>query len=820
MTMQHCFYRNVLMRLSGSTTTIRAGKCLLLLYAILSLCPMVSAQRSIGDEQLSSPLTARTFRKIAYELYISSEPASTESKQALFFLNAVSELDERADYILADMLNIASQFTEENYFNAVQYMLTQYIDGENIDLEVTRRAINYLLGKLNFREKRIMLLSALLNAAKKKSDILASDLGTQYALLLAETADYENALTFLIQAYEANPYNKLAFTKIVELKRRTNEQIAPAIYARHLRLARGANPLDIDAAFAFAQYMDKLGIYEVAAAGYGYCAELFEYLYPNVKLPASIYLPWAIAAYNTTRGEIKCFQIARRVRQSGRFDIVLDAIAANAAGRMGDAERRKEFLQAGPKAEKMLAGNVASSSVTAHQLGWFYSFADPNPEKALAWANRAYAADPNSPMVKAVFAYTLVMNGQNEVAAGLASDLQDINQIAALTMGLLKIAADDKHGAVEQLKSAVAMDPSSLAAERAKAVLQENDSAYIPPSSPELVMRTLVSDFGERIVPRFTPVDKLISVKLTFGGSRFFYGSDFNAKLMVTNESPEPLIISSDGLFKGNIRVDADVRGDMTATIPKLITKKIRLSAALPARRHVGIELDVITGSLRHLLLTHPQASFEIEFTVYLDPVEAPDGAVRSALSGIGQIKATVRRKGELLTSKYLMQRLDALSKGQEGQKIRTAQLFMGLVLEKDALRNSRAAYQYMDVPRPLLIDAVNRSLRDEDWAVRIQTMSTMLLAADSLDYELIKTISESLSDSHWPVRLMTLYLLSKSQGPQFQQVLDWSERYDTNSMVRNMAIALGAEPPPQPKAAPEAESEAEGPPAKEIQKP
>jgi hypothetical protein len=808
MTMQHCFYRDVLMRLFGSTATGRAGRRLLLLYVLLSICPGVAAQRSIGDEQLSSPLTAQTLHKIAYELYISSEPASTESKQALFFLNAATELDERANYILADMINIATQFTEENYFNVVQYMLTQYIDGENIDLEVTRRAIHYLLDKLNVRQRRAILLSALFNAAKEKSNVLASDLGTQYALLLAEKADYENALAFLIQAYDANPYNKLAFTKIVEIKRRTDEQLAPAIYARHFRLARGANPLDIEAAFAFARYMDTLGIYEVATAGYGYCAELFEYLYPNVNLPASIYLPWAIAAYNTTRGEIKCFQIARQVRQSGRFDIVLDAIAANAAGRMGDAERRKEFLQATVKAEKMLASGIASSHVTAHQLGWFYSFADPNPEKALAWANKAYAADPNSPMVKAIFAYTLVMNGQNELAAGMASDSQEINQIAALTMGLVKLGAGDKQGAVERLKAAVAMDPSSLAAERGKAVLQENESTYIPPNSPELVMRTLVSEFGERIVPRFTPVEKLISVKLTFGGSRFFYGSDFNAKLMLTNESPEPLIISSDGLFKGNIRVDADVRGDMTVTIPKLITKKIRLSTALPARRHVGIELDVITGSLRQLLLTHPQASFEIEFTVYLDPIEAPDGTVRSALPGIGQINAIVRRKGELLTSKYLMQRLDALSKGQEGQKIRTAQLFMGLVLEKDAMQRSRPAYQYMDVPRPLLIDAVNRSLRDESWAVRIQTMSTMLLATGSLDYELIKTVSESLSDSHWPVRLMTLYLLSKSQGPQFQQVLDWSVRYDTNSMVRNMAIAIGAEPPPQPKAVPEAQEQ------------
>ena len=37
MIMQHCFYKDVLMRLFCSTVTVRAGRCLLLLYAVLSL---------------------------------------------------------------------------------------------------------------------------------------------------------------------------------------------------------------------------------------------------------------------------------------------------------------------------------------------------------------------------------------------------------------------------------------------------------------------------------------------------------------------------------------------------------------------------------------------------------------------------------------------------------------------------------------------------------------------------------------------------------------------------------------------------------------
>ena len=88
----------------------------------------------------------------------------------------------------------------------------------------------------------------------------------------------------------------------------------------------------------------------------------------------------------------------------------------------------------------------------------------------------------------------------------------------------------------------------------------------------------------------------------------------------------------------------------------------------------------------------------------------------------------------------------------------------------------------------------------DEDWAAKIHTMTAML--SMPLDYKLINAVAKNLDDNNWPVRMMANFLLAKKQGENFAKVLDYSARYDSNELVRDMAVALGA-PPPQIKQTP-----------------
>jgi len=750
-----------------------------------------------------------------------SEVEHLRREQAIVFLIAAMNLDGKANYVHPVLIKLASGYSQprpserrsqRDYSKLVSGLLADYVD-EKADLEVIRKAISYLLGRLNSREEQEKTLEEMLRNLGSKNKVLGSELATALGLLMAEKPDLEAAQFYLMQAYNSSKHNNLAFAKLTEVM---PEQIGPPMYLEHLRLKLRENPLDIEAALAFAQYAEKLQLYEIAAGVYEYCADLFRFLEPSEGLPAYIYLPWAISSYNTQRNQHKCLEIASDLRQSGRFDLLLEAIAGKAAAALSSVEDRKggsepqanQILKAAEDKALELVKQEARSvkrDTRYEQLAWFYCFASPNANKALEWANKAYSTEPNSASASAILAYSLVMNGQTDLAKSLVDNYEN-NQIAALTLAQIQLSKTEKGAAIETLKSAIAKDPGSLAAERAKEILAEHNSEYIAPIDPNIVLTVLKNSFGEAVVPGFVSPEKIISVQLNLQGSKFYYGNNFGGTVTITNNFTEPLIVSDDGLFKGNIRVDADISGDLDKKIPSLLSVKIRPASPVEPARSISIPVQLVTGELRRILLTYPQASLDIEFTVYLDPVSTPfsvfgrrqGGKLSSTPACIKPAKAVVKRLGIELSQTYLQNRLNTVSKGRQGQKIKTVQLFTGLLMEQHAMANREPLYEfrYEDWMPALLKSALIQTITDDDWTVKVHAMAGMLSLP--LDYELISAVAENLYDTHWPVRLTAVYLLANSQDNGFRKVLDSTAKYDSNKYVRQMAMALGGARPQQ----------------------
>jgi tetratricopeptide (TPR) repeat protein len=666
--------------------------------------------------------------------------------------------------------------------------LARYLD-KSADFEPARQAVQYFLERLNSREQREQLLTGLLQNLSGKNACFDSELATLLGLLMAEKAD-ANAAQYFALAFNSNKYNKLAFAKLVEL---IPEQIAPAMYLEHLRLALGENPLDLEAALAFARYAEQIQLYETAADAYEYCARLFSYLYPSQQLPPHIYLPWMLSSYNTQRNQNNCLQIASQLRQSGRFDLLVEAIAGKAAVKIGDTEQANRIFQA---AEEKI--NNQLSIINYQSIAWFYCFASPDANKALHWANKAYSSEPSSATAAAILAYSLVMNEQIEWAKPLI-DKCGHNQIADLTLAQIQLADGNRDSALETLKSAIAADPGSLEAEHAKEILSRNGGEYVPPIDPDITLSALRNTFGLTLVPAFIRPEKIISVQLNVRGTEFSYGGEFGGTVAITNNSSEPLVVSDDGLFTGSIRVDANITGDLNKNIPNLASLKIRPASPIAPASSFFIPLHLLTGELRQMLLTHPQASVDIEFTLYLDPVTTDQGRIINHLPDLKPATVTLKRTRVEIIDKFLKNRIGTLTKGQQGQKIKTAHLFIGLLMEQYAMANRKSLYKltYADSMPPLLKSALLHSLTYDDWAVKVHIMTDM--TSLPLDYEFINVLSENLNDTHWPTRMMAIYLLAKNQNGNFTNVLDWAAKYDSSKHVRDMAIALGGTPPPPP---------------------
>ena len=774
---------------------------LFLVLSIIVFCflSVGRAQQSPDEERQFSPSVSREFYDIAYQIAKNEQFGPNGVQQALIFLKATLELDDRAKYALPDMIKLATKYSEPDYSQIVRDLLNDYVD-ESADLEIAGKAVRYLLERLDSREEREELLQKLQMSVGKKNAALASEMNTLLGILSIEKSDNEVATYYFMTAYNINRYNKLAFEKLSEL---VGDQLKQSIYLGYLRLVLSENPLNIEAALAFAQYARQVQLYQIASEAYEYCADLFGYLYPNEDMLQTIYLPWAISCYNTNRNQYKCLQIAKKIGDKERYDLFLEGIAGKAALKIGRLEQAKQvFENAEEKIKQLLEGNENSENITAVQIAWFYCFAMPDAEKAIFWANKAYSSDPNSSESAAILAYALVINEQSELAKPIVENYEQ-NQISALALALIQLTEKKKAIALETLKKAITYDTGTLEAEKAKEILLQQGSDYVLPFDTEVILTEYQNNLGELAVPKFVSPDKIISLQINVRGSKFSYGKEFGGVLALTNNSSEPLVISNDGLFSGNIRVDAQVTGDIVKYIPMLVSMAIRPSSPIGPGKNILVPLRLFSGELRKILFAYPQASLDIEFTAYIDPVLFREGGkskILNRITDIEPVKVSVKRPGVELSTEYLQNRFASFRRGRQGQKISAATLFSGLLMEQTALANRQPPYQFMyeDWMPEMLKSSLKHNLGDNDWIVKAHTMAAMLSLP--LDYGLISEVSANLSDVHWPVRLITIYLLAQNSNSNPGKILNWTAKYDSNALVREMAIALGGAKPQEPK--------------------
>lgn len=761
--------------------------------------------------QLSSASVSRRFYEIAYEFAGARDVRGPKLEQAIVLLTAAIELDGETKAARRLLIELACRQSEPNRSRLVYELLVDYAD-EFADLDIAERAVVYLLEQMNSREEREKLLEQMVSTLGGGNSVLTSRLLTMLGTLKAEKADSSEAELFFLQAYKANRYNRQAFDGLAEV---APDQIGPAVSLERRRLALRENPSDIEVAIAFARHAEKLELYETAAAAYRYCADLFQYLYESEAIPARIYLPWAITTYNTKAEQARCLQIARRIRQESGFDLRLEAIAAKAAVKIGDLALAEQISRSAvEKMQQLLTPRSPGSGGTnpgpsktsrskqmyTEQLAWFYCFALPIPDEAVNWANQAFAGE-NSPVTSSLLAYALATDNQIEWAKPLIVE-GNRNQIADLTQALIDLAESRTDQAIENLLSAIAKDPGSFAAEQAKQILAAQGRVYAPPHDPNSILASLQNAFGQTLAPVFTPPEQVISARLDIQGDMFPYGSEFGGVVAITNNSSEPFVISDNGLFKGNIRIDAEISGDLSRKIPNLVFTKDRTTFLAAPGRSILVPVKLFTGELRSTLIKYPQASLDIEFTLYIDPVVTQSGKIANRLTYVAPARTRIRRPGVILTPPHLKEQFQSISTNRSDQKIKTAQLFIGLLLEQQALSEAggRLSYRvaYADWVKTMLRNALLhesgllRNPADSEWVVKVHTMAEMLPL--SLDYELTGATAENLTNAKWPVRMMAVSLLASSPTSKFGQVLDSTARDDPSKFVRDMAIALSGQ--------------------------
>jgi tetratricopeptide (TPR) repeat protein len=742
-------------------------------------------------EKLFSPSVSQLFYEMAYEISHRDNMTDSQAEQAVALLNAAMEMDSSAGSATADMLEILSRPRSQRHLQMLYDTLIKYTD-KNADSLVAINAAKYLLNQLDSRQQRETLLRRMIQDIGQSNYFVSSELATTLALLFVEKADNTNAIKLMAGAYARNKYNELAYEKLVEMM---PNQISPVLSLEHLRFKLRKNPLDLEAAIALAQYSQKIQLYDIAAGNYEYCADLFQFLYPGQNVPTAVYIDWMTCCYNTPRGQTKCLQLADQFRKQGRFNLQIEVIAARAAAKTGDTKTAGQIIETAEQKAIQATGEL----VDYKSLAWFYCFIRKNPEKAVDYANKAYAAEPNSPVTAGLLACAMVDSNQLDSAKPLFENFPQ-TQFADFAKARFNLAKGQKQPAVDSLRAAIDKDPGSIVTEQALMLLDEQKSEYIPIYDTNTIMAAFKQSVGEQVIPQFLSPDKMLSFQLNVRGNKFAYGSDFTGVITITNNWYEPVVISEDGLYKGRIIIDANVTGDISGRYGKLVLTTTRPSQPIEPGRGITVPVRLYAGPLKQLLLNHPQASLHIQFTASLDPVTTPDGNLISAIPGMKPVIVDIDRPRSEITQGYLQNRFNSLTQDKQGPKIKAAQLFAGLLMENremanstDSARNGQVSYKFVsnEGMNTMLESALAQCLTDSDWVVR--THGITAIAELPLNYKLTNAVAAGLNDQHWPTRMTAVWLLAQKQGYNFTKVIDRIAQYDESNFVRNMAIAFGA---------------------------
>ncbi|MBN2512457.1 MAG: hypothetical protein JXB18_05915 [Sedimentisphaerales bacterium] len=752
---------------------------------------VVCAAPQLQQQTLFSPGTAELFGRLGNDIP-SSSPSQADI--CMIFLQAGIVLDEQSASVYEQFLRGAGRSSgNEDYSDTILAAMKRYMD-DNADLDVAALALNCVIEQADTRQEREALLSRSLGRLAASNPVFASDVAAQLGLYAAEKADYAGAASQFDYAVHLNPYNLLAVSKLMDLTQPPTANTAVTEKLILDRLVLTVNPGSLQAAMGFAQTAYHAGLYELAAEAFAYAAGLYEYLEPGKGLHEEIALGWIQSCYLTSSRQMQCAGIAQRMREQGVVNPIIEAVAALAAEKTGTPDQKKQIL-AGAAEKLEQQGSGQQEGIYALNTGWFYCFGTEDPEKALAWCNRIYTKEPNLPGAKSLMAYAFLLNQQMDMARQYAEPLAPNDPIAALVLAGVYIHQDQKAKAVELLKELLDKPSSLPIMLKAKSALKESGSDYISELSPGVIETSLKDRFDKQIIPEFVALNKLFKAKLNFGGEEFFYGSPLDARLTLENTGAMPLIIGKDGMLTGRYRIDVDIRGDIRKKIPSLLEGTFRPSRAILPGESVTVRLDVNRGELSRLLFICPQASVDIDFVLYLDPVVTGDGSLGNGVDGAGLIQTVIRRKKAEMTREFLLQRLDAVAKGQEGQRIRAAELFAGLYAEQAAAKQGTISYKYVAIEPSLLADSVRRAIMDENWKIRVHIMSCLGRYSVGLDYGMTASISENLNHDAWPVRMVALWLLASQQGDEFKPVLDWKAQHDPFWLNQRLAVLLGGKP-------------------------
>jgi len=476
--------------------------------------------------------------------------------------------------------------------------------------------------------------------------------------------------------------------------------------------------------------------------------------------------------------------------------------AYQALGRQAEAGKLIKAMEAEYNtAQTPLAG----SPVIARESAWFYTLVDPDPERALAIAQRAVEDGLDDAVSQRILAVAQLRCGQDELVPTAIRKLQTLadNDIYAAAVLADYFAGRDATTKARDSIAAGAKLGRSGPGWRYLRRIAENHSIEMPAPTGEETLKQELARLIESYLPIGRHPEEVLKVELRAVRPTIRAGEPLVIEASLTNRADVTIQLGQNGLINATMSPRVRVSDGAKTSFENLplvvwpVPKYLRSGQAVTTT----VRLDV--GELADFLAKRPLDEFTLFISGLVDPVQQ-DRRLVSSFSADAVKPVSIRHADPLgsfdrddpANWKRAYQRMlsvivTEINRGTVERRMSAARRLGALLAFAGEVRAGRARPSQPLVgsfSRPVLLSMLRKAIADPSPVVRAEMLAA--LGWVSLDQQIIALLGALVADPSPLVRFRLVELLGASPLPGQDLMI---ERFaeDGDEMVRAIAMAF-----------------------------
>ncbi len=461
--------------------------------------------------------------------------------------------------------------------------------------------------------------------------------------------------------------------------------------------------------------------------------------------------------------------------------------------RHGAAELSQRFRQKLESNTAAIEDTEAWGADVVAQAAWYLCILNPQPQRALEFAQSAVAREPQNPLGRRALGWALAELGLHDEARAELSSIAPSDAFAAYRLARLLTDEGDV-GAPERLLAELRRKPlTGFAREFWEELLGPQGGSEGPWRSDQAADR--IARFSWDSLDFALDPARFLRIEIAPRSASVRFGEPWWVDFELTNEASFSVLLGADALVNPVLLVSVRLEGDRVREFSNLMTVPLDRARSLAPGESVRVSLNLEIGPLWKASRLTPQQIQRVAVAALLDPVQGSDGAWRAGPGGKSARTAFFHRLPAGAQSSSWPAYEAAVGGPSAALRRRALESMAALLGESQRAALGALDYRTTSVPADRLRAGLLAALESGQAESRVDALDALHVAG--LDAEMYAAAEKCVQHDHWVVRMAALRLLAR-RTEAIMPIAARLSASDPDELVRDFArsVVESVEPP------------------------